>query len=308
MNRTNRTSEPVSGDRRHPGSAAKPFRRSPARPRTAVAPAAPGWLTERVRALRRTVVPLVLALVVVLGGTQLAAAAEPVDYVALGDSYAAGVGAGTGECGRTDASYPARYAAAAGVASFTFVACSGATTAGVLADQVRAVSRTTDLVTITVGGNDTGFVPVLARCSTAATDAGCDQAVRAGERIARYVLPSAVAAVVWAVRAQAPRARVVVLGYPHLFGEGPGSCPLNPARRARIDAGADVLNARIAESVRRWGAEFVDVRPAFDGHGLCSADPWIVGPGGPGAYHPTTTGYALGYLPALRPAPQVPGA
>lgn len=250
------------------------------------------------RALRRTVVPLLLVVVAALAGTQTATAAEPVDYVAIGDSYAAGVGAGTGECGRTDASYPALYAARESVRSFTFVACSGATTAGVLKDQVRAVSRETDLVTITVGGNDTGFGPVLARCATAPTDADCDQAVRTGERIARYVLPSAVAGVVWAVRAQAPRARVVVLGYPHLFGDGT-SCPLTPARRDRIDAGADVLNAQIAESVQRWGAEFVDVRPAFDGHGLCSADPWIVGPGSPGSFHPTATGYARGYLPAL---------
>ncbi|WP_312858443.1 GDSL-type esterase/lipase family protein, partial [Pseudonocardia pini] len=149
------------------------------------------------RALRRTALPLVLAVLALLAGTQVAAAAEPVDYVALGDSYAAGVGAGTGECGRTEASYPARYAV--GVRSFAFVACSGATTAGVLKDQVRAVSRDTDLVTITVGGNDVGFVPVLARCGTAPTDEGCDQAVRTGERLARYVLPSAVAAVVWAV-------------------------------------------------------------------------------------------------------------
>ncbi|GAA4542737.1 SGNH/GDSL hydrolase family protein [Pseudonocardia xishanensis] len=249
--------------------------------------------------LRRTVVPLALALALLVGGSATATAAEAdgaVDYVALGDSYAAGVGAGTGECGRTAASYPALRAAS--VRSFTFVACAGATTAGVLSDQVRAVSRETDLVTITVGGNDTGFTPVLARCATAPTDEACDQAVRTGERVARYVLPSALAAVVWAVRAQAPRARVVVLGYPRLFGEG-SSCPLNPARRARLDAGADVLNDRIAASVQRWGAEFVDVRPAFAGHGLCAADPWIVGPGSPGAFHPTATGYARGYLPAL---------
>jgi len=266
---------------------------SPAGPGRRLSRGGAGWVNGLVR---RSLLPLLLAIAATLGLTQAATAAEPVDYVALGDSYAAGVGAGTGQCGRTDASYPALYAAS--VRSFTFVACSGATTAGVLRKQVRAVSRDTDLVTITVGGNDTGFAPVLARCSTAPTDEACDQAVRTGERVARYVVPSAVAAVVVAVRAQAPRARVVVLGYPHLFGEG-DACPLNPVRRARLDAGADVLNDRIATGARRWGAEFVDVRPAFTGHGLCSADPWIVGPTAPGAYHPTATGYARGYLPAL---------
>ncbi|WP_433507183.1 SGNH/GDSL hydrolase family protein [Pseudonocardia halophobica] len=255
--------------------------------------------------LRRTLVPLVLALAATLTGVQVAAAAEPDDYVALGDSYAAGVGAtpdGTsGACARSTASYPARYAAETGPASFTTVACSGATTAGVLRDQVSAVTKDTDLVTITVGGNDTGFAPVLARCTTAPDDAGCDQAVRAGERVARYVLPSALAVVLGTVHVRAPSARVVVLGYPRLFGDGPG-CPLNPVRSARIDAGADVLNDRIAETAQRFGATFVDVRPAFAGHGLCSAAPWIVAPGGPGAYHPTAAGYARGYLPVLTAA------
>ncbi|MEU7817487.1 SGNH/GDSL hydrolase family protein [Pseudonocardia sp. NPDC049154] len=255
--------------------------------------------------LRRTLVPLVLALAATLTGVQAAAAAEPVDYVALGDSYAAGVGAtpdGTsGACARSTASYPARYAAATGPASFTSVACSGATTAGVLRDQISAVTKDTDLVTITVGGNDTGFAPVLARCTTSPDDAGCDQAVRAGERVARYVLPSALAVVLGAVHLRAPEARVVVLGYPRLFGDGPG-CPLNAVRSARLDAGADVLNDRIAETAQRFGATFVDVRPAFGGHGLCSAAPWIVAPGGPGAYHPTAIGYARGYLPVLTAA------
>jgi lysophospholipase L1-like esterase len=255
--------------------------------------------------VRRTLLPLLLIAVLLGAGAQVAQAAQPIDYVALGDSYAAGVGAtpdaASGACARSTASYPARYADATGPASFTSVACSGATTAGVLRDQISAVTKATDLVTITVGGNDTGFAPVLARCTTAADDAGCDQAVRAGERVARYVLPSALAVVLGAVHVRAPDARVVVLGYPRLFGDGRG-CPLNPVRSARIDAGADVLNDRIAETSQRFGATFVDVRPGFAGHGLCSADPWIVAPGGPGSYHPTATGYARGYLPALRAA------
>jgi lysophospholipase L1-like esterase len=257
----------------------------------------------------RTLVPLLLTAVLLGAGAQVAQAAEPVDYVALGDSYAAGVGAtpdgASGACARSTASYPDRYAAVTGPASFTSVACSGATTAGVLRDQVSAVTKDTDLVTITVGGNDTGFAPVLARCTTAPDDAGCDQAVRAGERVARYVLPSALAVVLGTVHVRAPTARVVVLGYPRLF-DGGDACAVpqvpDAARRARIDAGSDVLNDRIAETAQRFGATFVDVRPAFAGHGVCGTDPWIVPPGGQGAYHPTATGYARGYLPALRAA------
>ncbi|GAA1849363.1 SGNH family lipase [Pseudonocardia ailaonensis] len=263
------------------------------------------------RPFLRAPVPVLAILVLLVGallaGAGTAAAATGPRYVALGDSYAAGVGAppdpASGACLRSPAGYPAVLAARVDASAFTSVACSGATTAQVLRHQIGAVTRDTRLVTITVGGNDTGFVPVLARCSTAATDSGCDQAVTAGERVARYVLPSALALVYGAVRWRAPQAKVLVLGYPHLFDEN-ATCgtPLVPdaARRARINAGADVLNAAIADSARRWGATFVDVRPAFTGHGICGADPWLTPPGSPAAYHPTPTGYALGYVPAAQ--------
>ena len=45
---------------------------------------------------------------------------------------------------------------------------------------------------------------------------------------------------------------------------------------------------------------FADVRPAFTGHGLCGADPWIQGLTNPDSFHPTAVGYRDGYLPAVR--------
>ncbi|MBW0103227.1 SGNH/GDSL hydrolase family protein [Pseudonocardia sp. KRD291] len=241
-----------------------------------------------------------------------AAAGAPVDYVALGDSYAAGVGAApdgsSGDCRRSERSYPARFAAATDPATFVSVACSGATAGQVLLRQVRTVSRQTDLVTITVGGNDTGFAPVMGLCSTVRKDEDCERAVRGGERAARYLVPVGLTAIIAAAKVQSPTARIVVLGYPRLFAPGE-ACDValvpNAARRASLNRAADTLNASLRATATRFGARFADVSGAFAEHGVCSADPWINGPSAPqatGNYHPTRVGYARGYLPALRSA------
>jgi lysophospholipase L1-like esterase len=255
--------------------------------------------------MRRRSLVLLLSCLTLLGVATAVAPAASADagpeYVALGDSYAAGVGAPpdgvSGACQRSPYSYPARYA---GNGKLTFVACSGATTTDVLRNQIEAVTATTDLVTITVGGNDTGFAPVLTTCSTAAADETCARAVRAGEGVARFALPVGLAAGYGAIRLRAPHARIVVLGYPRLFDETPNCAGVpNQARRALLNHGADTLNASIRKTAARLGAEFVDVRPAFEGHGVCSADPWINGPAAAGAYHPTARGYADGYVRPL---------
>ncbi|WP_344028655.1 SGNH/GDSL hydrolase family protein [Pseudonocardia kongjuensis] len=263
--------------------------------------------------MRRLLVP-VLAVLLLVGLAPAAVAApgasaqQATRYVALGDSYAAGVGAATdpasGECLRGPDAYPALWAERHGPASFSTVACSGATSGEVLARQVRTVSADTGLVTITAGGNDTGFGPVLATCSTAPDDETCFRAVRGGERIAELFAPGGLISVIVAVRLQAPDARIVVLGYPRLFEPG-ATCDVpgvpNAARREALNRAADTLNDALADAAQRFRGQFVDVRDAFAGHGLCGAEPWINPPaaGSPAAYHPTAAGYRDGYLPAL---------
>lgn len=268
--------------------------------------------------MRRLLLPLLAcALLVGLAPAALAApgpaapaaAQRGTDYVALGDSYAAGVGArpdgDSGDCRRSAQSYPARWAAENGPASFVSVACSGATAGEVVARQVRTVSRDTDLVTITVGGNDIGFGPVLATCSTARDDETCLRAIRGGERVARLFAPGGLISVIVGVRLQAPEAKIVVLGYPRLFEPG-ADCDVagvpNAARREALNRAADTLNTALADAAQRFRGQFVDVVPAFAGHGVCSADPWINGPADPptpDTYHPNAAGYAGAYLPAL---------
>jgi lysophospholipase L1-like esterase len=232
-----------------------------------------------------------------------------IDFVALGDSYSAGVGAPAdadgGDCLRSNESYPALWAAEHYPRSFSFVACSGATTVDVLSDQLSAVTSGTDLVTITVGGNDLGFSPVVAGCTQASTDAECETLIEAAERTARTDLPVALAQVYGAIRYHAPQAQVVVLGYPYLFEPGDCDNPLvpNAVRREALNGAADVLNDSIRRSSWWLGARYVDVRRDFSGHGVCSADPWIVTPTSmPPAeniYHPNELGYRFGYLAAL---------
>ncbi|MFN2535961.1 MAG: SGNH/GDSL hydrolase family protein [Pseudonocardiaceae bacterium] len=234
-----------------------------------------------------------------------------VDYVALGDSYSSGVGTGvydpaSGDCARSPLSYPPLWAAEHNPASFRFVACSGATTGDVLGDQITALDPGTDLVTITIGGNDAGFGSILRTCTVAASDSVCIAAVDAAEDFARSVLPGRLARVYAATRGAAPRAHVIVLDYPRLFELTPGcSDPLAPnlTRRTKLNEGADVIDSVIYKTaVQQPGFGFADVRDEFAGHGVCSADPWINGPSVPsfvGPYHPNQQGYRDGYLAAL---------
>lgn len=232
------------------------------------------------------------------------------DYVALGDSYSSGVGTGvydpaSGACARSPLSYPPLWDAEHHPASFEFVACSGAKTADVLANQISALQPATDLVTITVGGNDAGFGPVLQTCTAAQSDSTCIAAVDAAEAFDRSVLRDRLARTYAAIRQAAPHAQVVVLGYPRLFDLAP-SCAdprvPNVARRTKLNEGADVLDGVIQSVSQQFGFYFGDVRDQFAGHGVCSADPWINGPSVPtvvGPYHPTQAGYRSGYLDAL---------
>ena len=98
-----------------------------------------------------------------------ASAQSAVAYVALGDSYSSGVGAGnyigsSGSCDQSTNAYPALWDAANQPASYVSETCSGATTATVLSSQLSALSPATTLVSITVGGNDVGFTPVMETC------------------------------------------------------------------------------------------------------------------------------------------------
>lgn len=239
------------------------------------------------------------------GRLSQAPVAEALDYVALGDSYSSRVGTGvydtaSGACQRSPLSYPPLWVAEHHPASFTFLACSGATTANVRTNQISALKPTTDSVTITIGGNDAGFGPVLHTCTAAENDRTCLAAVDAAEAFEHTMLRDRLARTSAAIRAAAPHAHVVVLGYPRLFELTP-SCadPLAPnlTRRSKLNEGADMLTSVLRSESQQHAFSFTDVRDRFAGHGMCSANPWINGPSVPasvGPYHPNQTGYRDG--------------
>src|SRR5690606_10858605 len=100
-------------------------------------------------------------------------------YVAMGDSYSSGTGAGDYQdllCTRSDNAYPAQWADAHAPESFAFVACGGATIPDVLANQLSALDENTTLVSLSIGGNDAGFARLMLTCRLS-TEEGCRDAV-----------------------------------------------------------------------------------------------------------------------------------
>ncbi|MFC1403651.1 MULTISPECIES: SGNH/GDSL hydrolase family protein [Streptacidiphilus] len=247
-----------------------------------------------------------------LAGAGLAAApahaSEP-GYVALGDSYSSGVGAGSyisssGDCERSTKSYPYLWQAAHSPSSFSFVACSGATTADVLSSQLSTLSSSTGLVSISIGGNDAGFSSTMETCVLDGTSS-CLSAVSTAETYINGPLAAKLDATYAAISAHAPNAHVVVLDYPHLY-QVPGTClfGISDTSRNAINGAADELDSVIAKRAANAGFTFVDVRGAFTGHEICSSDSWLHSTTLPidESYHPTAAGQSGGYLPGFTSA------
>jgi lysophospholipase L1-like esterase len=234
-----------------------------------------------------------------------------VNYVALGDSYSSGVGAGdylssSGSCDRSADAYPEQWAAANSPATFTSVACSGATTADVLSSQVSALSASTTLVSITIGGNDAGFSSVMETCVLSSTST-CLNAVAAAETFVADQLPARLDQTLQTIRADAPSARVIVLGYPELYDlSKSGTCTgLSTNDRVALNQGADALDGALQAAAQANHDTFADVRGQFAGHEICDSGSWLHSVdifAISSSYHPTAAGQDLGYLPVFTAA------
>jgi len=237
-----------------------------------------------------------------------AAQATGVRYVALGDSYASGLGTGLerGNCDRSPAAYGPQWARAHQPASFTFAACSGATARGIRTHRLSALSPATTLVSLTVGGNDVGFSDVLQTCLIGSTH-DCLQAIHGSEHAMTTSLPRGLGRLLAAIHRHSPAARIVLTGYPLLFDPArPGSCAqLSHREQAELNRGANLLDATLQSAAARHGAAFADVRGAFRGHAICDPAAWLHGLDFfnlNDSFHPTTAGQTRGYLPAFTAA------
>ena len=240
-----------------------------------------------------------------------AGAASSVSYVALGDSYSSGLGAGSyisssGSCDRSTNAYPEQWAAANSPASFVSAACAGATTSDVIGSQVTALSAATTLVSITIGGNDAGFSGVMQTCVLKSTSS-CLNAVATAKSVVTSQLPASLASTLHAIRQHAPSARIVVLGYPDLYDlSKSGTCiGLSTQDRTALNSGAEALDSALLMAVKTAadpGIVYADVRGQFATHEICDADRWLHSVdllAISSSYHPTASGQKLGYKPVF---------
>jgi lysophospholipase L1-like esterase len=264
-------------------------------------------MLSRAPVLAAALAALVALLAAVLLVLAPPAHADTPSYVALGDSYASGSGTraylddGT-TCRRSVYAYPSLLAAAEGYA-LDFRACSGATIPDVVDLQLSALSSTTSFVTVSVGGNDAGFRRVLTACAKPRWAADCRGAVRRASRYVRRTLPGTLDSLYAAIRAGAPSARVVVVGYPRIFhGTDCNALTWFSRREMRwLNAATHRLDATTAAAAARAEFTFANPTRRFRGHAVCDSPEWINGLSSPvsESYHPKRRGHRRGFLPVV---------
>jgi hypothetical protein len=207
-----------------------------------------------------------------------------------------------------------------GLSSWDFVACSGARTANVttipqypfgppdnLAQLNRAGSVQTDLVTITIGGNDAEFAEILDVCVRRSNcpDRTVPVMIDAQQRSWENFLPAHldttvrlnVRSAIQAIKQKvSPATTILVMGYPNLLAESllPAPCVavsllfgvvpigfevIDASERLFIRENTARMNAVLADEAELGGVGFVPVAPTYAGHELCGEDdPWIIAP------------------------------
>jgi lysophospholipase L1-like esterase len=251
---------------------------------------------------RRSVRLLVLTAAVLVAALAPAAgawAAGTARYVALGDSFASAPLVNnqiSAACLRSDHNYPHVVASTIAAASFTDVTCNAAyithmttpqsTTFGTVPAQLDALSATTTLVTLTIGGNDSGLIDAAENCATLNPfvntclpmyDAGGADTIAA--KIA--ALAPGIGTTLDAIHAKAPRAKVLITGYPTYFQ--PGGCypsaPYSAADANYLESEVVRLDAAIKAQAAAHSATYVDLLTPSAGHDLCKAEAtrWVEG-------------------------------
>jgi len=226
-------------------------------------------------------------------------------YVSLGDSYTANPLRPRPDrdqaCMRSKRNYPRLVVEELENTKLVDVSCSGASTISLTGNQgfdtsdvvrppqVDAVTPATDLVTVSIGANDFRlFNSMIYECldigKTDPEGAPCREFNNRGkrDRLERTIdrIQPRVTAAIEEIKSRAPRAQVLLVGYPKLLPDT-GTCPYRMPLAAEDYAYAREINERLAEAIRdaglSAGAEYVDLYTASEGHDICSDEPWIAG-------------------------------
>lgn len=239
-------------------------------------------------------------------------------YVALGSSMAAGPGIrpraarSPWRAMRSARNYPHLVAARLG-AHLVDVTYSGATTGHVLTQrqngappQIEALDGSEGLVTVTIGGNDVGYVPLLFAATLPPVLRGLpligpamhDLMDPAARDRALDAVAASLREVGSTVRRRCPSARVLFVDYLTLLP--PTGVPAPPLPDDVAALGRDIaarLESLTADAARDSGCEIVAVSRASREHHAWSERPWTTGagwmlPGRPMPFHPNADGMA----------------
>ena len=243
------------------------------------------------------------------------------EYVALGDSWSADVvflnqhgGPDSThaplDCFQSRVNYPKLVAEALGVELLRDATCGSATTAhftdpqelpmgGTNPPQFDRLTRSTDLVTVGIGGNDAGIAAAAMTCisvppfgipappvplpdllplidETILPLGACKERFTAGgvDQLAQQIRDAQplVVRALRAIRRRSPDARVLLVNYLDAIPER-GCWPVVPITdpdMAYLHRTFARLNAMLARAARRGGAELVDTHPLSTGHHVCS--------------------------------------
>ncbi len=258
---------------------------------------------------RRALAAAALAAVTALVVSAAPAAAAAPSYVALGDSYSSGTGTrsyildGT-TCLRSVYAYPSLIASARGYA-LNFRACSGARIPDVTSTQLSALTTSTNYVTISIGGNDAGFVDVLTTCAQPSWLSNCNGAVDKAQSYIRNTLPTALTTLYAQIRSRAPQAKVTVVGYPRIFNGT--DCNFltwfSGSEMSRLNATADLMNSTLSGRASAAGFSFANPTSRFVGHAVCDDPEYLNGLSNPivESFHPNRLGQSSGYTPVVSP-------
>lgn len=294
------------------------------------------------RFLRRISVGLVLLLAIAVSAGPHAAAqsASPwqlhrPNVVVLGDSFAAGVGnlpydTNSAACKRSQAAYGPLLARSGLVTLQAFVACSGATTTQVSGPgpnrepaQIDAITSATDIVTVQALGNDfyVGAIEGLCFAPQAELNCSLDSHFPPGTPLEGKTVGEVVASIpvlgpklldnlydqISKKLKDNRRAKVIVVGYPNIVGNGGIYCPgLTSAEVVTAKTMVANLNKVLRDAAQRHHFRFAAVDSLFRGHDGCGLLPAIypplppepmyippASPDGGGALHPNQFGQAL---------------
>ncbi len=238
------------------------------------------------------VLALAAAVLVVPGG---GAGARPGDqYVALGDSFTAGplIPAQVAPLGclKSNRNYPNVVNPTLGGTTFTDISCSGAATRDMFSAQpvtggsnpaqLSALSASTTLVTIGIGGNDIGFTEIIQNCATLNPfSTPCRDRYTAGgvDEITRRINVTApnVGAVLAEIRLRAPNARVFVVGYPQVLPDRGLGCwptlPIAPGDVGYLRTKAKELNQMLRTQAANAGVTYIDTYGPSEGRSSCAS-------------------------------------